>query len=208
MQPRDASQGADHLLPVRALVHDGLAFLFEQRTRHRFRELRSHQLGGAHPGPDDQPALVRRESDVARVEWGEARQHVRDCMQVELRGERADESPIRLADRDGEEDRGLAERPVPVGLANERLARSQTGQPLRGEAHAPRPAVAARHDAPARIEDQKSFLIRESLAKRVEVSAQTAERFATIPSLDFAQVLSDDVRAGRSPQGVEALVKP
>src|SRR5438132_1575757 len=71
-----------------------------------------------------------------------------------------------------------------------------------------RPAAAAHHDAPARIEDQESFLVREPLAKRVEISAQTAERFFVIPSLDSAQVLSDDVRAGRYPQRVEALVKP
>src|SRR5205823_2389398 len=115
-------------------------------------------------------------------------------MQVELRGERGDESAIRLADRNGEDDRGLAECPSPVGVANERLARSQAGQPLRGKAHAPHPAAAARHDAPARIEDQESFLVREAFAERVEISAQTAERLGTIPSLDSAQVLSDDVR--------------
>src|SRR6266446_3341722 len=129
-------------------------------------------------------------------------------MQVELRGERGDESTVRFADRHGEDDRGLAERPVPVGVANERLARSQTGQPLRGKAHVPGPAAAVRHEAPAPIEDQENFLVREALAKRVEISAQTAERLAAIPSIDFVQVLSDDVRAGRYPQRVEALVKP
>src|SRR2546430_17502876 len=107
-------------------------------------------------------------------------------MQVELRGERGDESTVRFADRNGEDDRGLAEPPVPEGVANERLARSQTGQPLRGQAHVPGPAAAVRHDAPARIEDQENFLVREELAKRVQISAQTAERVIDDPSIEFA----------------------
>src|SRR5882672_12349565 len=126
-------------------------------------------------------------------------------MQVELRGERAEEPAVRLADRNGEGDGGLAERPVPVGVANECFARSETGHPLRGKAHASRSATAAGHDPPARIEDQERFLVREPLAERIEISAQTAERFFAIPSLDSSQVLRDDVRAGPCPQCVETV---
>src|SRR5438309_934956 len=111
-------------------------------------------------------------------------------MEVELRGEYREEPPIRLADGDGKHEHSLAERPVPVGIANERFARFETGQALRGKAHAPR-STAAHHGAPARIEDHERFLVGKPLAERVEISAQTAERFFAIPSIDFGQILSD-----------------
>jgi len=129
-------------------------------------------------------------------------------MQIELRGECTEKPSVRPADRDGEQERSLAERPIPIGLANERFARSQAGQRILREPHASCSASARRHDAPGRIENQEGFLVGKPLADGIEMCAQTAERPFAVLSIDLGQILSDDVRARRHAQRLEALVEP
>ena len=170
-QPGHAPEDPDHFPAVRALVHHRLAFRVEQRTDGRVGKFRAHQVRRADPGPDDQPALVRHQIDVARVGWGNPLQHVGDGVQIDLRGEGADKSAVRLTDRYGEHDRSLAEHPVPVRLADHGVTSSQPGQAVRGEPHAARPPAVARDHTPARVDDHQRLVVRETLADRVEIVA-------------------------------------
>src|SRR2546426_12235490 len=81
-------------------------------------------------------------------------------------------------------------------------------QPVRGEPHATRTAAAARDHPPARVDDQQRLVVRQALADRVEIVAETAERLDFFSTLDLGEVLGDDVGARRRSQLVQPLVEP
>ena len=63
---RYAPQGADDISPIRAFVLHDRAFPIDERLRSRGRELGPHHLCRAAPRPQDQPALLVHQVDIAR----------------------------------------------------------------------------------------------------------------------------------------------
>src|SRR5439155_20954830 len=122
------------------------------------------------------PAPPASHAGGAAVAARQPLEYVAHGAQTDLRREGAEETSIRVADRDGQRDGGLRQPRVPVRVSDQRFAGPKPVQLVQRELHAAHAAPAARYHATTRVEQHQGVAIRGPVAHGVEIVAQPAER--------------------------------
>ncbi|PYO27842.1 MAG: hypothetical protein DMD73_07775 [Gemmatimonadetes bacterium] len=139
---------------------------------------------------------------------GEPPQQVVHRGQVELGGERPQETAPRLVNGDGEDDDALRQRAVPIRIPQHRVVRPDGRGPVRRQMGGRRLPGGRRHRLPPWVHHQQLRVIGEALAHGPQVVGETRQRGGAAAAGDPVEVLRDLVRAREHAQLVQPLLDP